>query len=93
MCIQRDQHQRISEYLGHLAVCISFKKYQFEPDDSLAIARHVEDIAKAFQENVESVESWNHSTLAARKMAEAYTKDRQKRHLLEAWDQLLCGDR
>jgi len=77
---------------GPLKECL-LPEYQFEPDDSLAIARHVEDIAKAFQENVESVESWNHSTLAARKMAEAYTKDRQKRHLLEAWDQLLCGDR
>jgi hypothetical protein len=70
---------------GALKECL-IPEYQLEPDDFLAMAHRIEGVAKAFPE---TIESWAQSTFAARKVAEEFTLERQREHVIEAWEQIL----
>jgi Glycosyl transferases group 1 len=70
---------------GALKECL-IPEYQSEPDDFIAMARRIEDITRAFPDNIES---WTPSTLEARKIAEQFTAERQRKHILDAWDWIL----
>jgi Glycosyl transferases group 1 len=61
-------------------------EYQFEPDDFLAMARCIEDIARAFPDNIDS---WEPGTIRARKIAEEFSLEKQQKHVIEAWEQIL----
>ncbi len=72
---------------GPLKGCLP-AEYQFEPDDFLPIVRHVESLVNAFPSEIES---WIPVTQRARKMAEEFTRERQCRYLVAAWESILEG--
>jgi glycosyl transferase family 1 len=77
----------ISYGTGALKECL-MPEYRFEPDDFTAMARRIEEIAKAFPANMES---WGPCTVAARKIAEEFTYERQRKHVIEAWERILTS--
>jgi hypothetical protein len=64
-------------------------EYQFEPDDFLAMARCIEDIARAFPDNIDS---WESCTAKARTIAEEFSLEKQQKHVIEAWEQILLDN-
>jgi len=73
---------------GALKECL-IPEYQLEPDDFLTMARRIEDITKIFPDNIDS---WTPYTMAARNVAEAFTVERQRKYVIEAWDQILGSE-
>jgi hypothetical protein len=70
---------------GALKECL-IPEYQFEPDDFLAMAHRIETVTEAFPENIDS---WIPCTVAARKIAEEFTSERQRKYIIEAWEHIL----
>jgi glycosyltransferase involved in cell wall biosynthesis len=60
---------------------------QFEPEDFITMIERLEQITNGFPGNLGK---WEAVSQAGRKIAEAYTRRRQKEHLLDAWAQILA---
>lgn len=70
---------------GPLRECLP-EEYRFEQGNFVEMARRIEAICVSFPENLEQ---WSSVTDRGRMIAESFTQNRQRAHLLAAWDQIL----
>jgi hypothetical protein len=63
-------------------------EYQFEPDDFITMARRIEAVTNAFPGDLAA---WAPVVERGRALAQSFTRERQKQHLLSAWEQILKG--
>lgn len=70
---------------GPMKECLP-AEYQFEPDDFMSIVKRIESITKAFPTEIDP---WAPLAEAGRKIAGAFTLDRQKACLVSAWDEIM----
>jgi hypothetical protein len=60
---------------------------QFDPEDFFALIKRIEEITGGFPDNTVR---WQPLAESGRTIAEAYTYNRQKEHLLDAWGQIMA---
>jgi hypothetical protein len=63
-------------------------EYAFEPDDFVSIAEHIERVTRDFSRDLER---WTPSVERARSIAAAFTLERQRKHLADAWNEILAS--
>jgi glycosyltransferase involved in cell wall biosynthesis len=79
---------------GPLLECLP-EKSRFQPDDLLGMAQAIESITNGFPAGAATLTEWSE---AGRAIALTFTKERQRRHLVDAWREILeceqtdCGD-
>jgi hypothetical protein len=74
---------------GPLKECLP-AEYAFESGDFIGAVTRIEELMAA---SPAELDSWSAVTTRARAIAEAYTRARQRQHLVEAWEAILSARR